>query len=236
MSETSSTQTGPGGSLEAWLSPEAPRFERFAAERVRSGPAWGANQALVGRRYSQRGLRAAPLEMCTDGLASLRVREGEQIVGTLTVRLDGPAGLAADAVFPQELQALRQAQRLCEFTRLAVDGDTESKPVLARLFHLAYLYAHRIEQAELIVFEVHPRHCPFYRRMLGSRLVAGERLDPLVNAPAVLMCKPLSEMRTDIQTLGGRPELATQARSLYPFFYGAAEEARLLREMQLGAL
>ncbi|WP_374435304.1 long-chain N-acyl amino acid synthase [Inhella sp.] len=234
MSDSSIEESGPVGALEAWLAPVAPPLERFAAERVQGSAGWLANQALVGRRYGQRGLRVTPLEMAADGLASLRVREGDQVVGTLTVRMDGPAGLAADAVFPEELRGLREQQRLCEFTRLAVDGGTESKPVLARLFHMAYLYAHRIEKAELIVFEVHPRHSPFYRRMLGSRLLAGERLDPAVNAPAVLMCKPLDEMRRDIETMGGRADLIAQARSLYPLFYGPAEEAALLREMRLG--
>ena len=72
--------------------------------------------------------------------------------------------------------------------------------------------------------------------MASVHLMAGERLNPHVNAPAVLMCKPLSEIRTEIDALGGRPDLAAQARSLYPLFYGAAEEANLLREMRLGVL
>jgi len=237
MSESVVDSMWTGGDPGAWSDRDAARASRFAAERVRSMANWRLNQALVGRRYGQRGLQVKPLEMCNEGLASLRVREGDAVVGTLSVRLDGPQGLSADSVFPEPMAALREGgQRLCEFTRLAVDDGTESKPVLARLFHMAYLYAYRMQGAELIIFEVHPRHVAFYRRMLGSRLVADERLNPHVNAPAVLMCKPLAEIRRNIETCGGKPELVSEMRSLYPLFYGPAEEAALLREMELGAL
>lgn len=237
MSESVVDSMWTGNDPGAWGDQDAARASRFAAERVCSSASLRLSQALVGRRYGQRGLQVKPLEMCNEGLASLRVREGDAVVGTLSVRLDGPQGLSADSVFPEQMASLREGgQRLCEFTRLAVDDGTESKPVLARLFHMAYLYAHRMEAAQLIIFEVHPRHVAFYRRMLGSRLVAGERLNPHVNAPAVLMCKPLDEMCNDIETCGGKPELAGQMRSLYPLFYGPAEAASLLREMELGTL
>ena len=219
-----------------WGGPDAMQAERFGAERIRCSSAWQMAQALVGKRYGQRGLQFKALDSETPGLASVRVLDGEQVVGALSVRMDGAEGLSADSVFPEVMADLRRNQRLCEFTRLAVDGGTEPKPVLARLFHLAYLFAHRLEKAELMVFEVHPRHAAFYRRMLGVHLLADERLNPHVQAPAVLMGKPASEIRSEIQLLGGRPELAAKARSLYPLFYGASEEARLLRDMQFGAL
>lgn len=236
MSEFFAEDRWIGQDPSMWGQAEAMAADRFAAERIRSNAAWQLAQALVSKRYGQRGLQFKAWDAEAEGMASVRVLDGEQVVGALSVRMDGPAGLSADSVFPEELSELRRSQRLCEFTRLAVDGGTDSKPVLARLFHLAYLYAHRVANAELLVFEVHPRHAPFYRRMLGVHQLAGERLNPHVNAPAVLMCKPLSEIRAEIDALGGRPDLAAQARSLYPLFYGAAEEANLLREMRLGVL
>lgn len=236
MSESFAEDRWSGPEPVLWSRSDAVQAERFAAERIRSQTDWQLAQALVGRRYGQRGLQFKASDHEAEGMASLRVLDGEQVVGALSVRLDGAAGLSADTVFPETVAELRASLRLCEFTRLAVEGGTESRPVLARLFHLAYLYAHRMENAEMLVFEVHPRHAPFYRRMLGVHLLASERLNPHVNAPAVLMGKPLSEIRGEIDALAGRPQLAPQARSLYPLFYGPAEEARLLREMRLGVL
>lgn len=227
---SSPADSGPGAS---WVAREPVRpGHRYAADRVRTLASWRHAQALLGRRYGQRGLKLKD-PVCPDtGLATLRVRDGDKVVGTLSVRLDHGRGLSADGVFPEEMKALREGgQRLCEFTRLAVEGDTESKQVLARLFHLAYLYAYRLEGYDLLTFEVHPRHAPFYRRMLGAKLVAEERLNPHVNAPAVLMCLPLREAERQIALYAGKPEMGAEVRTIYPLFYSPSEETTLLREL-----
>lgn len=232
FTENSSLADDPGlGSAWGGLEPVRPA-PRFAVDRVRTLASWRHAQALLGRRYGQRGLKLKE-PVCPDtGLATLRVREGDKVVGTLSVRLDSERGLSADTVFPEEMKALREGgQRLCEFTRLAVEGDTESKQVLARLFHLAYLYAYRLERYDLLTFEVHPRHAPFYKRMLGAKLVANERMNMLVNAPAVLMCLPLREAERQIELYAGRPEMSSQVRTIYPLFYSASEENAVLREL-----
>ncbi|MFY8018268.1 MAG: N-acyl amino acid synthase FeeM domain-containing protein, partial [Inhella sp.] len=165
-------------------------------------------------------------------LATLQAQDGRRLVGTLSVRMDGPDGLAADATFPEELLRLRAKGRvLCEFTRLAVEGELPSKPVLAGLFHLAYLYAQRIKGADLLVMEVHPRHAPFYRRMLGAKkLEIGQNQS--VEAPAVLLCLDLAHVQEQIRRFGGRPELGEEVRSLYPFGYAPSEEPMLVERLR----
>jgi hypothetical protein len=206
-------------------------LQRPAIERIRSLIGWKHSQTLVGRRYGQRGLHVSPAANPEPGLATLQAHDGRRLVGTLSVRIDGVDGLAADATFPEELLTLRaKGRRLCEFTRLAVEGDVPSKPVLASLFHLAYLYAQRVKRADLLVMEVHPRHAPFYRRMLGAkRLQVGT--NDSVQAPSVLMCLDLSHAQEQIRRFGGRAELADEVKSFYPFFYAPSEEPLLVQRL-----
>jgi hypothetical protein len=68
-----------------------------------------------------------------------------RLAGTLSLRFDSSEGLAADEIFGEEMDALRSTgHRICEFIRLAVDASGASKPVLAGLFHTAYLYAKQL--------------------------------------------------------------------------------------------
>lgn len=210
-----------------------PWRQRISFDRARTLVGWRTSQALLGRRYTQRGLRIVPQATPEPDLATLQARDGRRLVGTLSVRLDGPNGLAADGVFPDELAALRtQGWRLCEFTRLAVEGEQPSKAVLASLFHLAYLYAHRVKTADLVIMEVHPRHAPFYRRMLGAEVVASGRDNPTVQAPSVLMRVELSHIQHQVQRFGGRPELADTERSLFPLGYAPSEEPMLIERLR----
>lgn len=207
--------------------------ERPAIERIRNLIGWRRSQNLVGRRYGQRGLRVGPAGSPEPGLTTLEAHDGRRLVGTLSVRIDGPDGLAADASFPEELLRMRaKGRKLCEFTRLAVaEGDAPSKPVLAGLFHMAYLVAQRLKGADLLVMEVHPRHAPFYRRMLGAkRLSLGE--NESVQAPSVLMCLDLSFIQEQVRRFGGRPELGDEVRSLYPFAFAPSEEPALIERLR----
>jgi hypothetical protein len=223
----------PASSPEAGARPGASWRQRFSLDRARSLVGWRTSQALVGRRYTQRGLRIVPRANPEPDLTTLQACEGSRLVGTLSVRLDGPNGLAADGVFPDELAALRaQGWHLCEFTRLAVDGDQPSKAVLAGLFHLAYLYAYRVKTADLVIMEVHPRHAPFYRRMLGAQVVASGRDNPTVQAPSVLMRIELAHIEQQVRRLGGRPELADTERTLFPLGYAPHEEPALIERLR----
>lgn len=190
---------------------------------------------LINRMYSWRGYRDVGLgEDATGQRMTLVACEGDVTLGTLSVGFDAPShGLMVELSFAEEVGALRQAgYLLCEFTKLAVDGAVRSKRVLASLFHVAYIQAHCIQRAEKLLIEVNPRHVRFYEKMLGFRVLAGERMNPRVNAPAVLLCLDLAHARHEIARLGGQPELADTERSLYPYFLSPVEQAHIVERLR----
>ena len=93
----------------------------------------------------------------------------------ISVGFDSPIGLLCDELYLDEINVLRDAGRkVCEFTKLAMDSVVHSKRVLAALFHVAYIYAHRIKGFHHLLIEVNPRHVRYYEKMLGFR-VSGRR-------------------------------------------------------------
>jgi hypothetical protein len=188
---------------------------------------------LVERRYGARGLsvkRERYSSRNEDGDIVCSARDGQQIVGTLSVRMDGPEGLHADLLFGAELTEWRSTGvKLCEFGSLAVDRHSlNAKRVLAQIFHLGYLHAHRREQCERLVIEVNPRHVAFYRRYLGLLPYTMARHNPRVDAPAVLMSVDFRTVREQIALWGGRPDMLAAARCLYPLAWDEATEAAVL--------
>ncbi len=218
-------------------SPHGFQAQLLAGPTVRTAEArhYPCAQNLVAKRYAERGYISSDLSTHADGSVIVcSAFEGVATVGTIAVRYDSEQGLNADAVFGREVSELRASgRRLCEFSRLALDQYvSDSKALLGRLFHLAYLHAHRLGGAELAVIEVNPRHVAFYRRMLGFKVCAEERLNLRVNAPAVLMAIELSYMAEQIASLGGSAAHAPATRSLYPNFYSAADEAAILAKLR----
>jgi hypothetical protein len=191
---------------------------------------------LVQRRYSDRGLAVARERYSSRDEAGdivCTARDGDKIVGTLSVRFDGVGGLHADALFNEELAEWRAAGvKMCEFGGLAVDKHShDPKRVLAQIFHLGYLHAHRRARCERLIIEVNPRHVAFYRRWLGLLPYTAARHNTRVNAPAVLMSVDFATVREQISLWGGRPELLTSSRSLYPLAWDAATEAEMLAKL-----
>lgn len=184
---------------------------------------------LIERMYGWRGLNLTegviPTE-CQDRITLVASDNGE-VCGTMTLGLDGEQGLLADSLYPAELTALRsRGARLCELNRLAMDTRQNSREVLGALIHLVYIHARLVHQASDAVIEVHPRHAPFYRRMLGFRVIGEERICPRVAAPAVLMHLELSHMDEQIARFGGTAD--PQARTLYPYFMSREAQDTIL--------
>ncbi len=196
----------------------------------------GEALGLVERRYTDRGLAVARERYSSRNEAGdivCTARDGDKIVGTLSVRFDGPGGLHADALFAAELAEWRAAGiTLCEFGGLAVDKHShDPKRVLAQIFHLGYLHAHRRAGCSRLAIEVNPRHVAFYRRWLGLLPYTTPRHNARVNAPAVLMSVDFATVREQIALWGGRPELLASARSLYPLAWDEATEAAMLAKI-----
>jgi hypothetical protein len=212
--------------------PAGPR--RFKIKAADSRSRRGLIQGLLRDRYGWRGYQSVALaaEQTIDRFTLAAIDDGAPI-GTITVALDVGRPLGADDAFADEMAALRQqGRRLCEFTKLAIDPTTATKRVLAALFHVAYIVAHRMRGYDTLIVEVNPRHVRYYERMLGCRVVGEERINRAVNAPAVLLSADFADIRAGIGEYGGQPERAGDVRTLYPFAFSLREEAGIIARMQ----
>lgn len=189
---------------------------------------------LIDRMYATRGYRTNGLNAePAPNKITLTACEDEEVMGTITVGFDSPAGLHVDDLFRQEVDALRERDRkVCEFTKLAMDSLVRSKRVLASLFHVAYIHARRVNRFHDLLIEVNPRHVRYYERMLGFVAKSAERLNPRVNAPAVLMALDLAHADAQIKKFGGQQHMAGNERSLYPYFFSPAEEIGIVGRLR----
>ena len=188
---------------------------------------------LIQRRYAWRGYAVNGAASPTPTRITIAAHDPDGIVGTVTVGLDSTEGLFIDGLYSDEANRLRtDGHRVAEFTKLAVDNNLHSKPLLAALFHIAYICARRIHRCTDLLIEVNPRHAAFYRRMLGFEPFGEERGDPRVGAPAVLLRLCLAHAQAQIARLGGRIDLAASTRSLYPYFFAAKEEMSVERRLR----
>jgi len=212
--------------------------QRFLLRAAQGDAQRRAARQLVRRMYSHRGYLAPAVDEPVDPhTVTLVVARADEPVGTLSVGFDSPRGLLCDELFKAEVERLRASgRRVCEFTKLALDIDADSQQVLASLFHMAYLHAHRLRGCHDVLIEVNPRHVAYYRRMLDFRVAGEERVCPRVNAPAVLMALDLAHIRRQIERYAGRFDLlAAGERSLYPYAFEAAQERRMLAALDGGA-
>jgi hypothetical protein len=166
---------------------------------------------LVQRQYLSRGYRVSGNEATDDLPARVRprhvilARRGGQVVGTITLGLDSPAGLLVEESNRRPIEAARaDGKRIGEVVRLAVDDafSSRSKAVLASLFNAAHglMVLHKLDDTYI---EVNPRHVPFYRRALCFRVAGEPTVCPRVGAPSVLLRLPVSELSQKISQLEG---------------------------------
>ena len=203
--------------------------------RIRSADTGGQRSSasiLINRMYATRGYASRPLaDQDSPTRITLVASDHESTVATISVSFDSSDGLQVDTLFSQEVDALRQAGRLvCEFTTLAIDQFVRSRRVLASLFNVAYLYAHRVMGFDTLLIEVNPRHVLYYERMLGFKVMAPQRHSLRVGAPAVLLGINLSYIREQgerFATLSGE----SKERSLYPDWFSPSEEEAIFRRL-----
>ena len=190
---------------------------------------------LVHHRYVQRGYRREHQvgHECEVNVLTLSAIGAGGTLGTLGIRFDVAQGLSADKAFAAEMALLRgkEGRQICEFTQLALDNQAASKPVLAALFHTAYLHAYKVQGIELLVIEVNPRHVPYYRRMLDFKICSDVKTNTQVHAPAVLLSLELSHAEHQIARFGGHPSMVNCVRSLYPLFFSPEREAEMLARL-----
>jgi hypothetical protein len=190
---------------------------------------------LIERRYAWRGYEVSKLLPDEPNRITIAAHGASGIVGTISAGLDSKNGLFVDQLYADKVSRLRRPnRRLAEFTKLAIENDIRSKPLLTALFHIAFIYIRRIHGCTDLLIEVNPRHVTFYRRMFGLEQIGEERMDTRVGAPAVLMRLRLAYAEAEIARYGGQSGLASTVRSLYPYTYSPREEAGIeqrLREL-----
>jgi len=190
---------------------------------------------LIQRRYAWRGYAVGEHTDRTPSRITVAAHDRDATAGTVTVGLDSAEGLFVDGLYQAEADLLRaQGYRLVEFTKLAIDNNVHSKPLLAALFHIAFIYAKRIHRCTHLLIEVNPRHESYYRRMLGFEMAGPIRQDPRIGAPAQLLRLSLDYAQSEIARIGGNPNLSSITRSLYP--YAFAEREQVMIERRLRAL
>jgi hypothetical protein len=221
--------------------PSVPLAEAFGPSgfKIRAAKSWGERSSaslLVNRLYANRGYRSG--QTIDDGdtnRLTLVATDHHTVVGTLTIGFDSDSRLLVDELFPEEVNALRDAGReLCEFTKLAVDGLVRSQRALAAMFHVAFIHAHRIRGCDNLLIEVNPRHVRYYEAKLGFRVFGPERHNTRVHAPAVLMSLDLWHAQEQIRKFGGKPELVSIERSLYPYGFSSSEEDGIVGRLRNG--
>ena len=218
-----------------WLDVLGGRTFKIQAAVTRDDRATASS--LIQRMYAGRGYMAAALpEVACRERLTLVASAASAVIGTMTVGFDSEQRLAVDEVFPDEVNSVRMAGRqVCEFTKLAVDGGIRSQRVLAAMFHVAFIHAHRIRGCDNLLIEVNPRHVRYYERKLGFKVLSAPRLNKRVGAAAVLLSLDLWHAQAQIALLGGRPELSATERSLYPYALAPDREAEVAGRLLSGA-
>ena len=186
---------------------------------------------LLKKMYEWRGYEASPLED-NPNRVTLVASVSDLHIGTISMGFDSPIGLLVDDLYKDQTDLMRaQGGLLVEFIKLAVDSNLKSKRVLAALIHIAVIYAHRLRGFTDLFIEVNPRHVKYYEKTFGFKQVGPRRLNPRVNAPALLMWISLEYFYGQIKKLGGKPHLAESEKTLYPYFFSEAEEEGIFRRM-----
>ena len=177
----------------------APPFARSTALHVGIAESLDQIEAanrLICQRYAWRGYS---LEAFDDqGQVAGSSQSGHEITffaadpptthGTLTLRLDGPEGLRAEATHRETMHHARaRGGRIGELTRLAVAEGVDSRGVLASLFGLVYAVGRIVHGVTDAFIEVNPRHVAFYSRALGFTVASEARFCERVRAPSVLL-------------------------------------------------
>lgn len=181
-------------------------------------------KVLLNRMYSSRGYGADHQLPSAPSCVTFVATSGDDLIGTLTLTIDSPLGLALDRTFGSEIDQLRgNGARLCELTKFAFETSAPARPRLAALFHIIFIYESMHFGCTDVFIEVNPGHRRFYEVMLGFTSVGDPRENVSVCAPSQLMRLNLDAMRRFIDARG-RSGGVEASRSLYSNFFSREEE------------
>jgi hypothetical protein len=186
----------------------------------------------VMRRRPHESAVSLPGQRRDPNLYTFLAHNDGKFIGSLSVRLDSTGGLAADDLYRDETGTLREAgAKVCEFLNLSIDVNSAPKRALACLFHAAYLFAGAVWAFDYGVIEVSTRHVDVFRYGLGFEPIGEERVNPRASAQEVLLCVHLKAALDQLLTLGGRPDIAAQETTLFPYGFSPEESAGVVRRL-----
>lgn len=187
--------------------------------------------SLINRRYAWRGYGNHHTVPTHRASATFTASDDTGVLGTVTLVVDSETGLAADRIFADELDPFRAGGRkICELSRLAFEEGLPSKPLLASLFHIVFIYGYHHHRCTDLFIEINPRHRRFYEAMLGFEAVGSVRTNLGVDAPAQLMRLEISTIRHRIDAANSDLS-GDRARSLYALFFTAHDEMQLAEQL-----
>lgn len=189
--------------------------------------------SLINRRYAWRGYGSNHALPAHRACATFTATADAQVLGTVTLVVDSEAGLAADAIFADELNPFRETagRKICELSRLAFETGLPSKPLLAALFHIVFIYGYHHHRCTDLFIEVNPRHRRFYEAMLGFKSIGAPRTNTSVGAPSQLMWLEILSIRRRIEAAAGDLSTGAVARSLYALFFSRDDALELADEL-----
>jgi hypothetical protein len=180
--------------------------------------------SLINRRYSWRGYGANHRVPIAKNCTTFTAWSNNLLIGTISLTVDSPDGLACDDTFKDDLEKFRNANgaKICELTKFAFDTPKPSLHLLGSMFHIIFIYGTYKSDCSDLFIEVNPRHRRFYEAMLGFETVGTPKTNNAVGAPSHLMALKVSDIRGHIdQNVGNRH---AGCRSLYPYFFSMEDE------------
>lgn len=126
------------------------------------------------------------------------LKKNEQLVGTISLLMDSPAGLPIEPLFPEEIAALKAPQKsFAEVGMLALDRElfpkrsfslTDFQKLVCSfyLFKLMFEYA-RWKGVTDLVIAVHPKHKELYRFLCFQEIGPVRSYEGACGKPALLM-------------------------------------------------
>ncbi|QDU36059.1 hypothetical protein Mal4_03420 [Maioricimonas rarisocia] len=168
---------------------------REVTKIARTHEEWLAAYRLAYENYLRKGLvsenifgiRVTPFHLLPETTTFVSLQDSEQ-VATVTLIGDSSDGIPMESIFPNQVAQIRdEGATFGEVSSLASRPmpTKEFLQVYLKLMRLMAQYARSVGM-ERFLMVVHPRHVPFYKRMMGFRMIGETRSYPTVcGAPAV---------------------------------------------------
>lgn len=144
--------------------------------------------------------------------------EGDQLVGTMTVTFDSPAGLPLDKDYPTQINDLRaQKLRLAEFGSLAVVERCRHSGVNNLMIMAAFTLATRPLAADRVVIGVNPGATDHFRACYHFDLLGGAKTHAALVAPVTGLVTNLHTLKAFLRSAYPMP-LSNGALPVEHFF------------------